>query len=42
MGVGIEFEGQSATVTIANTFAEPTPDEPTPAAQVVSQPAFTG
>jgi hypothetical protein len=37
MGVGIEFEDQSVTVTIANTF-----DEPTPAAQVVSQPAFTG
>jgi hypothetical protein len=37
MGVGIVSEGQTATVTIANTFGDPQP-----AAQIVAQPAFTG
>jgi hypothetical protein len=40
--VNIEVENQTATVTIANTFAAPTPPPVTPAAQVVAQPAFTG
>ncbi len=39
ISVNIEFEDQTATVTIANTFVEPTPQ---PAAEVVAQPAFTG
>jgi hypothetical protein len=37
MGVGIVAEGQTATVTIHNTFGDPQP-----AAQIVAQPAFTG
>jgi hypothetical protein len=40
--VNIEFENQTATVTIANTFTAPTPPPVTPAAQIVAQPAFTG
>jgi hypothetical protein len=37
MGVGIVFEDQEATVTIANTFVESAPAE-----QIVARPAFTG
>jgi hypothetical protein len=40
--VNIFDEGQTATVTIHNTFVAPTPPPPIPAAQVVAQPAFTG
>ncbi|MDQ1429771.1 MAG: hypothetical protein QOF40_373 [Actinomycetota bacterium] len=41
--VNIIFEGQTATVTIANTVVPVIPAPPaTPAAQVVIQPAFTG
>jgi hypothetical protein len=39
ISVNIEFEDQTATVTIHNTFNEPTPQV---APQVVAQPAFTG
>jgi hypothetical protein len=40
--VNIIFENQTATVTIHNTFNDPTPVPITPAPQVVAQPAFTG
>jgi hypothetical protein len=40
--VNIVFSGQAATVTINNTFADPTPTPITPAPQIVAQPAFTG
>jgi hypothetical protein len=39
ISVNIVNEGQTATVTIHNTFDEPAPQ---PAAQVVAQPTFTG
>jgi hypothetical protein len=39
IAVNIEFEGQEASITIHNTFAEP---EIKPAVQIVAQPAFTG
>jgi hypothetical protein len=39
ISVNIVSEGQTATVTIHNTFNEPTPQ---PAAQVVALPVFTG
>ena len=41
ISVFIVDESQEAAVTVHNTFADPTPP-PTPAAQVVAQPAFTG
>ena len=40
--VNIVFSGQNATVTIHNTFTDPTPQPITPAPQVVAQPVFTG
>ena len=40
--VNIVFSGQNVTVTIHNTFTDPTPPPIQPAPQVVAQPAFTG